>query len=58
MQCVVKAFSVKEKTTFFYQRGVPNSPGQYSQDFVDWMVRQYRADSQFFGKAHAKASHL
>jgi hypothetical protein len=58
VQCVIRVFRVKEKTNFFYQGGVPNSPGQYSQDFVDWMVSQYRADSRFFERTRAKARHL
>lgn len=58
VQCVVKVFGIKGKTTFFYQGSVPNSPGQYSQDFVNWVVSNYGKDAQFFQKAREKARHL
>ncbi len=39
---------------FVYQPRWPNSSPQYSEEFVDWLAEQARADPQFFEKARAR----
>ncbi len=39
---------------FVYQPHWPNSSPQYSEEFIDWLLAQAKADPQFFEKARAK----
>jgi hypothetical protein len=39
---------------FVYQPRWPNSSPQYSEEFVDWLAGQAKADPHFFEKARAK----
>jgi hypothetical protein len=39
---------------FVYQPRWPNSSPQYSEEFVDWLAEQAKADRQFFEKARAR----
>lgn len=55
MQCVIKVHRIKTRSEFFYQGKVKGSPGQYSQTFVDWLVRQFQKDPNFFQKARSAA---
>lgn len=55
VRCVVKLYDIKSKTNFYYQGKVPNSPGQYSPEFVEWIVKQYEKDTQFFSNARREA---
>lgn len=54
IQCVNRAHGVKKRPEYFYQGTVKGSPAQYSQAFVDWLIKQYQKDSDFFVKARAK----
>jgi hypothetical protein len=49
VHCVRKAHRIDEQPTFFYKPQY-SSP-QYSHAFAEWLVDQFRADSQFFAKA-------
>lgn len=55
IQCVNKAHVVKQRSEFFYQGKIKGSPVQYSQGFVDWLIRQHQTDGRFFAKARSKA---
>ncbi len=55
IQCVNTSYGVKQRPEFFYQGKVKGSPVQYSQGFVDWLIRQHHTDGIFFAKARAKA---
>jgi len=55
IQCIVKAFDVKKRSTFFHKTSVKGSPSQYSQEFADWLVAEYEKDNQLFAKARVKA---
>ncbi|MBN1918429.1 MAG: DUF3644 domain-containing protein [Verrucomicrobia bacterium] len=55
IQCVKKAYSVKQRPEYFYQGKVKGSPVQYSQHFVNWLILQHDRDGEFFAKARVKA---
>jgi len=55
IQCVNKAFGVRNRSEYFYQGRVKGSPAQYSQAFVDWLIQQHQRDGEFFSKAKAKS---
>ena len=48
--CVNKVHKIKSRNEYFYKGKIPGSPCQYSQAFVDWLIKQYRNDDQFFHK--------
>jgi hypothetical protein len=49
VHCVRKAFAVDAQPNFYYKPQY-SSP-QYSDAFAEWIVEQYKADSEFFQKA-------
>jgi len=51
IQCVNHVHGVKKRAEFFYQGKIRGSPAQYSQAFVDWLVKQYSKDASFFQNA-------
>ena len=53
--CVNKVYRIKDRSEYFYQGKVKNSPGQYSHAFIDWLVERHRQDEQFFRKTRASA---
>lgn len=55
IQCVVKVYKIKNRPEFYYRGTVKGSPVQYSQDFVEWLRREYEKDGDFFKKARQKA---
>lgn len=55
IQCVNKVHGIKQRPEYFYQGKVKGSPAQYSQAFVDWLVKQFQRDQHFFQKARSKA---
>ena len=55
VQCIIKVYDVRKRPEFFYKSSVQGSPSQYSQEFVDWLPRQYKNDNAFFAKARQQA---
>lgn len=55
IQCVNKAYRVKQRAEYYYRGEVKGSPPQYSPSFVRWLIRQFQNDPQFFEKARLKA---
>lgn len=53
VRCVVKAHNVKENGAYFYQTRLTGFSPQYSQGFIDWVVRKYGNDANFFDDARA-----
>ena len=54
-----KVYNIQQKRKDFFHRGkVKGSPGQYSLVFVDWIIRQYQMDNQFFTKIRETAKEL
>jgi hypothetical protein len=51
VQCVIKVYEVRKRPEFYYKGTVQGSPPQYSQEFADWLLRQYKNDNAFFTKA-------
>ena len=54
IQCINKIYRIKSKSEYFYQGKIAGSPAQYSQNFVDWIVKQYNRDKEFFIKTRTK----
>lgn len=50
-QCVLKVFSVKRNAIYYYQGIVQGSPSQYSQEFIDWLIKECRKNPDFFERA-------
>ena len=50
IQCINRVYGIKDKPEYFYQGKVAGSPGQYSQEFGDWIIKKYRHDNTFFNK--------
>ena len=48
--CVNKVYNIKAKPDYFYQGKIKGSPPQYSHTFVDWVIRKYHNDNEFFSK--------
>ena len=55
MRCVNNVHRIKTRSEFFYQGKVKGSPGQYSPTYVNWLIRQFQNDPNFFEKARSKA---
>lgn len=55
IQCIAKIFDIKKRSEFYYQGTVKGSPGQYSQDFIEWLLEQYSDDNNFFTHMRQKA---
>jgi len=58
VQCVNKVHGIKKRSDFFYQGKVKGSPAQYSQSFVDWLVKKFQQDQHFFEKARTKSKEI
>lgn len=58
IQCVNKVYGIKKRPEFYYKGSVKGSPTQYSQPFVDWLLKEHGRDSEFFSKARLKAKSL
>ena len=54
IQCINKVYDIKNESKYFYQGKVAGSPGQYSKDFMDWIIKQYNRDDHFFDKTRKK----
>ena len=52
IQCVRKAHKIDETKPQYFHRSKFTSP-QYSDAFVDWIVREFDKDYEFFDKARA-----
>lgn len=55
IRCAISVYHVKKRPEYFYQSTVKGSPKQYSQKFVDWLIKQYQRDPEFFQMARQKA---
>ena len=55
MQCIRKAHGIDAKPEFLHRGKFTGAP-QYSDAFVDWLVRQQCADAQFFEKARSAST--
>lgn len=58
VQCVNKAYGIKKRPEFYYKGSVKGSPSQYSQAFVDWLLKEHGKDTEFFSKARLKAKSM
>jgi EC042_2821-lke REase len=54
IQCVVNSFGIRSRSDYYYQGSVPTSPVQYSREFVDLIVEQFRNNGGFFESARAR----
>jgi hypothetical protein len=51
MRCIMEAHGIKKRAEFYYQGSIKGSPAQYSGEFIEWVVKQYENDHDFFTKA-------
>lgn len=58
IQCICKVLGASARREYFYRGTVRGSPGQYSQEFVDWIANRHRQDHQFFEKMRKKAKEM
>ena len=58
VRCINKVYKIKRRSEYFYQGKIPNSPGQYSPALVDWIIKQYRKDGQFFLETRRRAKKM
>lgn len=56
--CVNRVYKIKSNYLYFYQGKFKNSPVQYSQVFVDWLIKQYRQDQRFFLKTRDRKKNI
>lgn len=56
--CVKKVYNVTRRSDFFYQGAVPGSPAQYSEAFVEWLLKQLEKEPQFFINCREKAKNF
>jgi hypothetical protein len=49
--CVRRVHEIDKRPEFYYWSRVQGSPKQYSQGYVDWLVRQHERDPEFFKHA-------
>lgn len=54
-QCILNVYDIRKRPDFHYRGAIAGSPAQYSEAFVQWILKQYENDSSFFIKARAKA---
>ena len=55
IQCTVKVYEIRKRPEFYYRGTVKGSPTQYSQAFVDWLLKQHSNDNAFFRNVRQKA---
>ena len=55
VQCVRKAHRIDKRSEFHYESGIRGAPKQYSHGLVEWMVKRYQQDNEFFEKARRNA---
>ncbi|MDD2716299.1 MAG: DUF3644 domain-containing protein [Candidatus Wallbacteria bacterium] len=58
IQCIEKAYEIRKRLDFFYIGTIKGAFPQYSQVFIDWLLKQYQNDSMFFLKAREKAKKI
>ena len=55
IRCINMVYKTKSKPQFFYQGTIKGYPAQYSQNFVDRIVRHHNRGKDFFIKTKEKA---
>lgn len=48
VQCVLRVHKVRSRQDFYYRGSISGSFSQYSSAFVEWLVKQWHNDPQFF----------
>ncbi len=56
--CINKVYQIKKRPEFYYKGRVQGSPTQYSHSLVDWILKQYENDNEFFLKTRQKAKNI
>jgi hypothetical protein len=55
LRAVIIAYSIQTPSSYYYRPLVAGSRPFYSEALIDWIVEQYKEDSQFFRKAYETA---
>ena len=58
IECVVNAYRIKNRPEFYYKGKIPGSPTQYSDHFINWMIKELSKDNEFFAKARQKIKRI
>lgn len=56
--CVRIAHDVDNRSEYFYPNPVHNNTPQYSHQFAEWLIDEFRRDGEFFEKARSKYQEL
>lgn len=54
IECVVNAYRIRNRPEFYYKGKIPGSPTQYSDHFINWMIKELSKDNEFFANARQK----
>jgi hypothetical protein len=55
IQCICKTNNIKQRPQYYYKGTVKGSPSQYSPSFIEWIIKQYEKNPQFFSEAKQTA---
>jgi len=50
--CIRKVYKLETKQQFYYKTNF--SPHQYSDEFINWLIKEYKKDPLIFDKAREK----
>jgi hypothetical protein len=48
IDCIIKVYRVKLRPEFYYKGKITGSLAQYSNNFIDWIVKEFHKDASFF----------
>ena len=54
IRCLNRVYGLKMRPEYFYQGKVKGSPGQYSNTYVEWVVKRYESAPLFFDLTREK----
>lgn len=56
--CINKVYNIKRRPEFYYKGLIQGSPTQYSKQFVDWILNEYKRDVNYFTGTRQKAKDI
>ena len=58
IQCIKDVHRIPKRPEFFYKGAVPGSLNQFSEAFVEWIVKEFNNDGRFFEKTRMRQKQL
>lgn len=58
VQSVNAVFGVKSRNEWFYQGKITGSPGQYSEEYLNWIRNRFEQNPNFFKETRSKRNRL